>query len=159
MILYVIAWSVTDVKLNRLVERFDDARKVGVKLVNPDFVTIYINGEDQVCDWSCLVAYVKDRQAGRQPAGPIRISDNLLDILGRVKQQPAPRWMVQLGWRRTAAGPYICGRHVDPNHRHRPAGDDFLHHPGHPGQLFGRPQHHGACAGRDGDLLRRRAAS
>jgi phosphonate transport system permease protein len=97
VILYVIAWSVTEVRLNRLVERFDDARKVGVKLVNPDFVTIYLNGEDQVCDWGCLVEYARDRQAGRQPAGPIRISENLLDILGRVKEQAAPRWMVSLG--------------------------------------------------------------
>ena len=50
VILYVIAWSVTEVRLNRLVERFDDARKVGVKLINFNFVAIYLNCEDQLLD-------------------------------------------------------------------------------------------------------------
>ncbi len=97
IILYVIAWDVTDVRLARLVQRFDDARKVGVKLINPDMVTININGEDQVCDWSCLYTYAQDRFNNRKPAGPIRVSDNLLDIVGRVEQKTAPRWEVRLG--------------------------------------------------------------
>jgi phosphonate ABC transporter permease subunit PhnE len=97
IILYVIAWDVTDVKLDRLVKRFDDARKVGVNLLNPDMVTITINGEDKVCAWNCLGEYFNARLTGNPPAGPIRISDNLLDIIGRVKEQPVPRWQVKWG--------------------------------------------------------------
>ena len=54
VILYVIAWNVTDVKLNRLVERFDDARKVGLSWSTRISSPSIINGEDQVCDWGCL---------------------------------------------------------------------------------------------------------
>jgi phosphonate ABC transporter permease subunit PhnE len=97
IILYVIAWNVTDVKLHRLVERFGDARVVALNLLNPDVVTITIHGEDQVCAWSCLYTYYSDMQAGRTPAGLIRVSDNLLDIVGRVKPMPAPKWQVSLG--------------------------------------------------------------
>ncbi len=97
IILYVIAWDVTDVRLDRLVKRFDDARKVGVNLLNPDMVTITINGEDKVCAWSCLGEYFSASLAGKTPAGPIRISDNLLDITGKVKEQPVPRWQVKWG--------------------------------------------------------------
>ena len=39
IILYVIAWNVTDVKLERLVERFGDARVVATNLLNPDVTT------------------------------------------------------------------------------------------------------------------------
>jgi phosphonate transport system permease protein len=97
IMLYVIAWDVTDVRLARLIQRFDDARKVGVKLINPDIVTININGEDQVCDWSCLYTYAQDHFNGRKTVGPIRISDNLLDIVGRVEKKAAPKWQVSLG--------------------------------------------------------------
>ncbi len=97
MILYVIAWSVTDVKLDRLIERAGDARVVAGNLLNPDVVTISINGEDQVCAWSCLYTYYSDTLAGRTPAGLIRVSDNLLDIVGRVKPMPAAKWQVSLG--------------------------------------------------------------
>ena len=96
-ILYVIAWNVTDVKLNRLVERFKDARTVATNLVNPDMITISINGQDQICAWQCMVQYIGDKLAGRTPAGAIRASDNLLDILGRMKLQTASRWEVNLG--------------------------------------------------------------
>ena len=97
IILYVIAWNVTDVKLQRLVERFGDARVVGLNLLNPDVVTISINGEDQVCDWSCLFTYLGDQMAGRPLPGTLRVSDNLLDIVGRVKLVPVPKWQVSLG--------------------------------------------------------------
>jgi len=96
-ILYVIAWNVTDVKLQRLVERFNDARSVATNLLNPDVVTISINGEDSVCAWACLYTYIGDRNAGRQPAGTIRLSDNMLDIFGRMKLMPAQKWQVSLG--------------------------------------------------------------
>jgi phosphonate ABC transporter permease subunit PhnE len=97
IILYVIAWNVTDVKLQRLIERFGDARVVAGNLFNPDVVTISINGEDRVCAWSCLYTYFSDKNAGRTPAGLIRISDNLLDIVGRVKPMPAAKWQISLG--------------------------------------------------------------
>ncbi len=97
LILYVIAWNVTDVRLNRLVERFGDARVVANNLVNPDMITMTVNGQDQICAWSCMSTYVGDRLAGRTPAGTIRVSDNLLDIVGRMKLIPASAWQITLG--------------------------------------------------------------
>lgn len=97
IILYVIAWNVTGIKLNRLVERFNDARIVATNLLNPDVITISVNGEDQICAWKCMYTYISDKLAGRQTAGLIRLSDNLLDIIGRVKPQPASAWRVRLG--------------------------------------------------------------
>ena len=97
LILYVIAWNVTDVRLNRLVERFGDARVVANNLVNPDMITMSVNGQDQICAWSCMSTYVGDRLAGRTPAGTIRVSDNLLDIVGRMKLIPASAWQITLG--------------------------------------------------------------
>ncbi len=32
-----------------------------------------------------------------RPEGTIRLSDNFLDIIGQVKEQPAPTWQVRLG--------------------------------------------------------------
>lgn len=97
VVLYFIAWNVTDVKLDRLVERYMDARVVIISLFNPDVVTITVNGEDQICAWECLYTYANDKWAGRPPAGPLRVSDNLLDIIGRMKVMPAPKWQVALG--------------------------------------------------------------
>ncbi len=97
VILYVIAWNLTDVRLNRLVERFNDARSVAGNLLNPDVVTISVNGQDQICSWGCMVSYVGDRLAGRPPEGLIRVSDNLLDIIGRMKEVPASAWQIRLG--------------------------------------------------------------
>src|ERR1051325_3516911 len=97
LILYVIAWNVTGIKLGRLVERFNDARTVATNLLNPDIVTISVNGEDQICAWKCLSGYLGDKLAGRTPAGGIRWSDNLLDIIGSVKPMPAPAWRIRLG--------------------------------------------------------------
>jgi len=97
VILYVIAWKVTDVKLNRLVEGFNDARTMAANLLNPDMITISIKGEDQICAWRCMSTYISDKLAGRPTAGIIRPSDNLLDIIGRVKSLPAPKWLVSLG--------------------------------------------------------------
>jgi phosphonate transport system permease protein len=97
IILYVIAWNVTNVKLDRLITRLNDARLVATDLVNPDVLTIKLNGEDQICAWSCVGEAISDQLAGRPPKGEIRVSDNVLDILGRVKEQPAPKWQVDLG--------------------------------------------------------------
>jgi len=97
VILYVIAWNVTDVRLDRLVSRFNDARTVAGNLLNPDVITMSVNGQDQICAWQCMFTYVKDkwRTSG---AGPIRWSDNLLEIIGSVKEVPAPSWETKLGF-------------------------------------------------------------
>jgi phosphonate transport system permease protein len=97
VILYFIAWNVTNVKLDRLITRLNDARLVATDLVNPDILTIKLNGEDQICAWSCVGEAISDQLAGRPLKGEIRVSDNVLDILGRVKEQPAPKWQVDLG--------------------------------------------------------------
>ena len=97
IILYVIAWNVTDVRLNRLVERFNDARIVATNLLNPDMITMSVNGQDQICVWSCMYTYLGDKLAGRPVAGPIRVSDNLLQIIGNVELRPAAQWQINLG--------------------------------------------------------------
>ncbi|HEY5983263.1 MAG TPA: phosphonate ABC transporter, permease protein PhnE [Anaerolineales bacterium] len=85
IILYVIAWQFTRVRFDRLFGGFDAAQQVSTNLLNPDMVTISIGGEDQICAWKCLYAYAGDKLTGRTPQGLIRVSDNLLDIVGRVK--------------------------------------------------------------------------
>ncbi len=97
VILYVIAWNVADVRLNRLVERFNDARSVAGNLLNPDMITISVNGQDTICSWDCLYAYIGDRLTGRPPEGLIRVSDNMLDIIGRMKLEPVAKWRIDLG--------------------------------------------------------------
>src|SRR5512147_3309057 len=95
IILYVIAWNVTEVKLNRLVERAGDAQRLATNLLNPDILTLRtIAGEDQICAWKCLWQYAGDKLAGREPAGTIIASKNFLDIIGRVKPQLASTWQV-----------------------------------------------------------------
>ncbi len=115
MILYVIAWNVTGIKLGRLIERFNDARIVATNLLNPDVVTISINGEDKICAWSCMYSYVGDKLAGRPTAGVIRVSDNLLDIIGRVKPQPVPQWKVNLGLAPAGSRPntFVAGSMIE----------------------------------------------
>ncbi len=114
-ILYVIAWNVTDVRLNRLVERFNDARTVASNLLNPDMITISVNGEDQICSWSCMYMYVGNSLAGQPTAGPIRLSDNLLDIVGRMKLLPASKWQVALGLARPGSqvNTFVAGTMIE----------------------------------------------
>ncbi len=97
IILYVIAWNVTDVKFNRLIERFGDARTVATNLLNPDMITMNVNGVDKICAWNCMYTYISDKLAGRAVAGPIRASDNLLQVFGSVSLLPASKWLVSLG--------------------------------------------------------------
>ncbi len=65
IVVYVTAWNVTDVKLNRLVERFNDARTVATNLLNPDMITMRVNNEDQICAWQCMYKYIGDKLAHR----------------------------------------------------------------------------------------------
>ena len=97
IILYVIAWQVTGVKLDRLIKRVGDARAVATDLLNPDMITISVRGEDKICAWSCLYDYISDKLAGRPTEGLIRPSDNLLRIIGTVRPLPASKWRVNLG--------------------------------------------------------------
>ena len=115
IILYVIAWNVTDVRLNRLVERFNDARTVATNLLNPDMITMSVNGQDEICAWKCLYDYAGDKFAGRTPPGAIRVSDNLLDIVGRVKPQLAQPWQVMLGLAKPGSRPdtYVAGSMIE----------------------------------------------
>jgi phosphonate ABC transporter permease subunit PhnE len=97
IILYVIAWNVTSVKFYRLIERFGDARVVVADILNPDLVTINVQGQDQICGWSCVFDYIGNKLARRPGDGPIRISDNLIQIIGSMQATPAPNWLVKLG--------------------------------------------------------------
>ncbi len=97
LILYVVAWNVTQIKPERLVTRFKDFRSVATNLINPDMITITVNGEDKICAWQCMSQYIGDKLAGRPVQGPIKASKTLLDIIGRVQPVKAPGWMVTLG--------------------------------------------------------------
>ncbi len=82
IILYTTAWTVTDVKLDRLVTRFDAAKSVSKRLVNPDYFQYYNNNEYQTCGWNCLWTYVKAKIQG-QPIYSVRLSENVGDIFGK----------------------------------------------------------------------------
>ena len=97
LILYFIAWNVTDVNLDRLVTRFGDAQKMANQLINPELATVTINGQDQTCSWDCLYSYTRDRLAGIKPHLDVRASQNVLDIFGQTQKAAAPAWMVFLG--------------------------------------------------------------
>ena len=156
VILYVIAWEFTDVRLDRLVERFDAAQTVSTNLLNPDMLTMSVGGEDRICAWEC-VSQVRRRQAGRahargrdpgerQPAGHRRAGQAACRRHG-LAGAPGPGGTGQ-------HGEHLRGRLDDRDDRHGLDGDDLLDHPGRPGQLPGGAQHHVAGAGRHGDLLR-----
>ncbi len=97
IVFYVIAWNVTDVKLDRLVSRYPEARSVMSQLIDPSIATKTVNGEDQPCSLSCVIAYTGELLSGKHPQTPIRVSDDMLDLFGRIEKTKAPRWMVTLG--------------------------------------------------------------
>ncbi len=71
-VIYIIAWQVTDVRLDRLVSRFSNALKIGNDLIHPDL-------------------FVRDA------AGRLVPSENFGYIFGAIASQPAPEWLVRLG--------------------------------------------------------------
>ena len=71
-VLYYLAWTVTDIKPERLITRFQDARAIMNELIHPDL-------------------FVQD-----ETTGAISPSENFGDIFGRVADAPAPGWMVNL---------------------------------------------------------------
>lgn len=97
LIIYFIAWNVTNVKLDRLWTRFDDAQLVMSDLVNPELAVTVIDGRQEICNWDCLFGYWGALLSGREPTQPVKVSDNVLDIFGRVEDKAAPAWQVNLG--------------------------------------------------------------
>ena len=115
IIIYVIAWQVTGVRLNRLVERFGDARIVAANLLNPDMITISVKGEDRICAWSCMYSYIGDKLEGRPTEGIIRPSDNILRIIGSIRPLPASQWRVNLGLAETGSevNTFVAGTMIE----------------------------------------------
>ena len=96
IILYVIGWSVTGVKLDRLVTRFNDAKVVMNKLVNPDILSTYEGEKIVVCGWNCVWDYAKTRINGEK-APEIFMSSNVGQLFGQQGTITAPTWKVWLG--------------------------------------------------------------
>jgi phosphonate transport system permease protein len=115
VILYVIAWNMSNVRLERLFTRLSDAQLVARDLINPDIATITVNGQTQMCSWGCLAGYLGDRLAGRAPDAVVKVSENVLDIFGRVKEQQAPAWQVSLGLAEPGANvkTFVAGKMVE----------------------------------------------
>ncbi len=90
-VLFTIAWVMTDVKLDRLVTRFDAAKTVSTKVINPDYFQVYKDGEYEVCGWSCLWDYATAKISGKK-APLVRVSDNVGDIFGRMGTRTATWW-------------------------------------------------------------------
>ena len=72
LVFYIIAWQVTDVRLDRLVTRFGNALKIGNDIIHPDLVTKNASG-----------AWVP--------------SENFYYIFGNIVRKPAPDLWVRLG--------------------------------------------------------------
>ena len=72
IVVYIIAWQVTDVRLDRLVTRFGNALKIGNDILHPDLVT-------------------------RNDSGAWAPSENFYYIFGNIVSKPAPEWLVRLG--------------------------------------------------------------
>ena len=78
IVVYIIAWQVTDVRLDRLVTRFGNALKIGNDILHPDLVT-------------------------RNDSGAWAPSENFYYIFGNIVSKPAPEWLVRLGLVQTGA--------------------------------------------------------
>jgi len=96
VILYVIGWSVTGVKLERLVTRFEDAKSVMNRLVNPDFFSTTIDGNIEICSWDCLWDYSVAKIKGVD-APDVFLSGNVGQIFGQQGTVTASSWAVLFG--------------------------------------------------------------
>ena len=96
IILYVIGWSVTGVKLDRLVTRFNDAKVVMTKLVNPDFFSTTEGDKVVVCGWKCLWNYSTAKISGKE-APNVYVSSNVGQIFGQEGTVTASSWAVLFG--------------------------------------------------------------
>ncbi|MBI3536706.1 MAG: phosphonate ABC transporter, permease protein PhnE [Chloroflexi bacterium] len=72
LVIYIIAWQVTDIRLERLVTRIDNAGKITTDLIHPDLIT-------------------------RDESGAFALSENFGDIFGKIENKSAPDFLVQLG--------------------------------------------------------------
>jgi len=72
LIIYIIAWQVTDVRLDRLITRFGNALKIWNDIIHPDLFT-----QDAAGNWLP--------------------SENFGYIFGSIASKPAPGWLTQLG--------------------------------------------------------------
>ena len=91
VVLYTIAWVVTDVNLDRLVTRFDAAKTVMTKVVNPDYIQVYKDGKFEVCGWNCIGDYLDAKIKG-ESVPHLRVSENVGDIFGRQGTVTATWW-------------------------------------------------------------------
>ena len=90
VILYVIAWDVTDIKLERLVTRFGDAQKVMTDLLRPN---MFERGAD----------------------GSLLPSRNFTDIFGKIVDKPASGLLTSLGLvaKDTPQPTYVAGKLIE----------------------------------------------
>lgn len=72
LVFYIIAWQVTDVRLDRLITRFGNALKIGYDITHPDLFT-------------------------RDASGAWVPSENFYYIFGNIVPKPAPDILVRLG--------------------------------------------------------------
>ncbi len=77
-IIYIVAWHVTDIRLERLITRFSYATKIWNDIIHPDLFT-----QDAAGNWMT--------------------SENFGYIFGSIVDKPAPDWLVQLGLVQTGA--------------------------------------------------------
>lgn len=96
VILYVIGWAVTGVKLDRLVTRFDDARTVMNRLFNPDIFSTYEGDKVVMCDWGCIWDYTTAKIQGRETQD-IFLSTTIGQLFGQKGTITASGWRVLLG--------------------------------------------------------------
>ena len=96
IILYVIGWVVTGVKLDRLVTRIGDAKIVMTKLANPDFFSTYEGEKVVVCGWNCLWDFADAKLHGEE--GPeVFVSANVARIFGGKGKITSTIWDVWFG--------------------------------------------------------------
>jgi len=86
IILIAIAWDVTEVKVDRLINRIGDARVVVTKILNPDFFAVDVNGKSEVCGWICLWTNLTNGISGKETQ-KIIFSKNPGDIFGRIQTE------------------------------------------------------------------------
>jgi phosphonate ABC transporter permease subunit PhnE len=96
IVLYVIAWNITDVNIGRMVSNFGDMKAIANQLANPDYISTVKDGKTVVCGWSCLTDFVSNKIQGK-PTAPIGPSENLGNIFGQKGKVDPPFWQIWLG--------------------------------------------------------------
>lgn len=78
LVVYIIAWQVTDVRLDRLITRFGNALKIGNDIIHPDLFT-------------------------QDASGAWHPSENFAYIFGAIGSTAVPDWLVSLGLAKAGA--------------------------------------------------------